>query len=119
MEVVRLVLAFGQFPVERVHDHKNVSDSNGLSMSKLLLPSRMISSSTGKLRDFPPSILTSGTRTSVVRLTDEINAVAWMVAAQVMIYVNPGISTDEGIVSAIPSVFIGFDAEIAGVIDQA
>ena len=33
--------------------------------------------------------------------------------------VNPGIRTDEGIVSAIPSVFIGFDAEIAGIIDQA
>ncbi len=66
------VLEFGQFPVDAEHTQKNDSDSEGLSTSMLLLPSRIMSLSIGKLREIPPKMKTSGARKSVVKFADEI-----------------------------------------------
>lgn len=66
------VLESGQLPVVVVHCHRNESDFEGLSTSVLLLPSRIVFSSSGRLREDPPTIKTSGGWRSVVKFADEI-----------------------------------------------
>ena len=118
MEKESPVLVFGHRPVNGVHSHKYVRDCNGLSISVLLLPSRMKSLSTGKLRDVPPSIVTSGKRMFVVKFAEDITVVDWMFATQVIVYDNPGLNESDGITSALPSVLIGIAVDIVGVMDQ-
>ena len=112
------VLEFGQFSVDAEHTQKNESDSEGLSTSMLLLPSRIMSLSIGKLREIPPKMKTSGARKSVVKFADEIMVSDWMRAAQTTTYDKPGTRERAGIVSVLPSFFMGVADEITGEIDH-